>query len=62
MATREAMGWKLSLEAASPSFPQQCEWVRCLELRGRAGRVLSVCRILSNAPNPRGRQAQRAVC
>lgn len=42
MATREAMGWKLSLEAASPSFPQQCEWVRCLELRGRAGRVLSV--------------------
>lgn len=54
MATREATGWKLSLEGASPSCPQQCEWVRCLELRGRAGRVLSVCRILSNAPIPGG--------
>lgn len=53
MATREAVGWKLSLEGASPSCPQQCEWVRCLQLRSRAGRVLSVCRSrLSNAPMP----------
>ena len=53
MATREAVGWKLSLEGASPSCPQQCEWVRCLQLRSRAGRVLSVCRrSLSNAPIP----------
>lgn len=58
MAAWEAVGSKLSLEGASPSCPQQCEWVRCLELRGRAGHVQSVCRILSNAPNPRGRQAQ----
>lgn len=42
MAAREAVGWKPSLEGASPSCPQQCEWVRCLEPRGRAGRVLSV--------------------
>lgn len=40
MATQEAVGWKLSLEGVSPSCPQQCEWVRCLELRGRAGYVL----------------------
>lgn len=51
---REAVGWKLSLEGASPGCPQQCEWVRCLELRGRAGRVPSVCRVLSSAPSPRG--------
>lgn len=54
MATREAVGRKLSLEGASPSCPQQCEWVRCLELRGRAGRVLSTCRILSKTPIPGG--------
>lgn len=62
MATQEAVGWKLSLEGVSPSCPQQCEWVRCLELRGRAGCALSVCRILSNAPSPRGGQTRRAVC
>lgn len=58
MATREAVVWKLSLEGVSPSCPQHCEWVRCLELRGRAGCVLSVCKILSNTPNPGGKQAQ----
>lgn len=42
MAAWEAVGSKLSLEGASPSCPQQCEWVRCLELRGRAGCVQSV--------------------
>lgn len=30
-------GWELSLKGAVPSCPQQCEWVRCLELKGRAG-------------------------
>lgn len=36
MATQVALGWKLSPEGTSPGCPQQCEWVRCLELRGRA--------------------------
>lgn len=38
----EAVGWKLSLEGPPPGCPQQCERVWCLELRGRAGHVLSV--------------------
>lgn len=54
----EAVGWKLSLEGPPLGCPQQCEWVRCLELRGRAGHVLSVCRILSDAASPRGQQAE----
>lgn len=57
-------GWKLSLEGAVPSCPQQCEWVRCLELRGQ-GWARPVCAdpaaCMPPAPGA-GRQAQRAVC
>lgn len=42
MATQVALLWKLSPEGASPGCSQQCEWVRCLELRGRAG-VFCLC-------------------
>lgn len=61
MATQAALVWKLSPEGASPGCPQQCEWVRCLELRGRAGVSCLCAESYQMSPVP-GVGRQSAVC
>lgn len=52
-------GWELSLEGAVPSCPQQCEWVRCLELKGRAGH--ECLQALSHVcPQPQGQTGRQS--
>lgn len=56
-----ALGWKLSPEGASPGCPQQCERVRCLELRGRAAMSCLCAESYQMSPFP-GVSRHSAVC